>query len=185
MPEFVICINDNDSFMCSSADNVFEGLEGLAVCDACHYRTDFEYINEKFRLKRKTYYLSLTYDGYCIASRKFKELIEREKIKGIEFFSLKNEPEYFVMFVRNIVEFDTEKRECRREKLCSKCKNYESFVGATPAFLKEALPGALCRSDVLFGSGNEKSPLLFASQHILDVVMREKLKGIRFEQVRT
>ena len=185
MPEFVIEVNDNDSFMCSSADNVFEDMKDLSVCNSCHYRTDFEYINDEFKLKRKNYDLSTTYDGYYIGSLKFKELTEREQLKGIEFVTLKNEPEYFVLFVRNIVDFDTDKRECRSENLCEECKNYESFVGATPAFLKEPLPDTLCRCDVIFGSGNEKSPLLFANQVFHDLVKREKLKGIRFEQLRT
>ncbi len=111
MPEFSISINDNDSYMCSSTDNVFENMEGLSVCESCRYRTDFEYISDDFTLKRKTYDLSGTYDGYYIASMKFKELLEREEIAGIEFKPLKNEPEYFAMFVRNTVRFSTEKRK--------------------------------------------------------------------------
>ncbi len=137
MSEFSINISDNDSFMCLSTDCIFENMDDLNVCDSCHCRTDFEYINDEFELRRKTYDLSGTYDGYYIASLKFKEFIERGKIPGIEFTSLKNEPEYFAMFVRNIVKFDIEKRKSRKEKFCSKCENYESFVGATPAFLKE------------------------------------------------
>ncbi|EMK3356945.1 hypothetical protein V8063_004815 [Vibrio parahaemolyticus] len=185
MPEFVIYINDNDSFMCSSADEVLGGLEDLPVCESCLYRTDLEYINKKFKLRRKAYDLSSTYDGYYIASLKFKELIEREKIKGVELHPLDNEPEYFALFVRNVVKFDTHKRGCKSENFCLKCGSYESFVGSSPTFIKEPLPNDLCRSDVVFGSGNEKSPLLLASQHFLDLVKREKLKGISFEQVRT
>ena len=185
MPEFSISINDNDSYMCSSTDKVFENMEGLSVCESCQYRTDFSYINNEFTLKKKTYDLSGTYDGYYIASLKLKELIDREEITGVEFKPLKNEPGFFALFVRSIVKFDTEKRKSRSEKLCSSCENYESYVGATPAFLKESLSADLCRSDIMFGSGNAKHPLLLSSQHFVDIVKREKLKGIRFEPVRT
>ncbi|MEE2732128.1 MAG: hypothetical protein VYA55_15025 [Pseudomonadota bacterium] len=185
MPEFKIGINDNDSHMCSSTDRVFENMVGLIVCESCGYRKDFEYVNDDFILKRKTYDLSGTYDGYYIASLKLKELTEKEEFNGVDFIPLKNEPEYFAMFVRNIVKFDTEKRKSRSENLCSSCGNYESFIGAKPAFLIERLPSDICRSDVIFGSGNSKHPLLFASQKFVDVVKREKLKGFRFEPVRT
>lgn len=185
MSDFSVSVNDNDSFMCSSTDRVLENMDGLAVCEECHYRTDFEFINANFEMKRKVYDLSSTFDGYYIASLKFKEFIGREKINGIDFKSLKHEPEFFVMFVRNIVKFDTEKRKSRSENLCSKCSNYESFVGATPAFIKGPIKNDLCRTNVMFGSGNEKSPLLIASERFVALSKREKLKGIYFEQTRT
>ena len=183
MTEFVLVVPDNNSHMCSTTDAVFEELDCLAVCDFCNYRTDFEYINPAFKLGRRVYDLSSTYDGYYIASLKFKELIEREGIEGAEFVALVNEPEYFVLSVKLIAKFDVGRRECKAENYCSHCDSYESFIGATPAYLKEALPNDICRSDVVFGSGNEKSPLLFISSGFADLLKREKLTGIRLEKV--
>ena len=185
MAYYSINISDNNSFMCSSADRVFEGMKGLSVCEACGYRTDFEYINHAFELDRKSYDLSATYDGYYIASLKFKECIQREQIANVEFTVLKNEPNYFVVFVREKVAFDTVKRKSRSENYCELCGNHESFVGATPAFLKEPAKGDLCRTDVMFGSGNAKHPVLIASEAFKELVQREKLQGIQFERTRT
>jgi hypothetical protein len=185
MTVYSFSVNDNDSFMCSSTDKVFDNMKGLAVCEECHYRTDFEYVNDDFEIKRKSYDLSGTYDGYYIASLKFKEFLTREGINNIDFIALKNAPEFYVMFVRSEVIFDTEKRKSRSENFCETCGNFESFVGATPAFLKEPLNNDICRTDIMFGSGNEKHPLLIASEDFVTLVKREKLKGIRFESTRT
>ncbi len=185
MSEYSVSVNDNDSFMCSSTDRVFDNMNGLTVCNECQFRTNFEFINDTFEIKLKTYDLSGTYDGYYIASSKFKELIAREGINNIDFMPLKNESEFFAMFVRSVVVFDAEKRKSRSEKLCQECGNFESFVGATPAFLKEPLCNDLCRTDIMFGSGNAKHPLLVASEKFVTLTKREKLKGIKFKQVRT
>ncbi|MCT7944159.1 hypothetical protein [Shewanella septentrionalis] len=185
MQSFSVSVNDNDSFMCSSSDRVFDDVIGVKVCPVCHYRTNFDFVNQNFTIKRKIYDLSATYDGYYIASLKFKETIDREGIAGITFVAISREPEYFAMFVSNMVSFDTEKRKSKAEKYCSACGNYESFVGATPAFLRESPSFDLSRTDVAFGSGNAKHPLLIASECFVSLVKREKLKGLYFEQTRT
>ncbi|BFL83234.1 hypothetical protein LFREDSHE_16840 [Shewanella baltica] len=185
MPEFSISVNDNDSFMCSSDGRVFDGMKGLSICDKCHYRTDFEYVNDDFEVKRKIYDLSSTYDGYYIASLKFKEFILREGINGVDFVALKKEPMFFAMFVRSTVQFDAEKRNSRSENLCSSCGNFESFIGATPAYLKEALCNDICRTNIMFGSGNSKHPLLVVSEKLVNQLKREKIQGLNFEPTRT
>lgn len=181
MQHYSVSVNDNDSYMCSSTDRVFEDVNGVEVCPECHYRTNFELVNKDFEIKRKTYDLSATYDGYFIASLKLKETLIREGLTGIKFVAINSEPGYFVMFVSNIVPFDTEKRKSKAEKYCSACGNYESFVGATPAFLKEAPSSDLSRTDISFGSGNAKHPLLIASDNFVSLIEREKLTGFYFK----
>ena len=90
--------DDNDSFMCSSADEVLENMKGLSVCPVCKYRTDFFYINKNFKMSRRNKDFSSTYDGYDIVSRKFKEFCERRGYENIDFRGLKNEPDFFVVF---------------------------------------------------------------------------------------
>jgi hypothetical protein len=182
---FSVSVSDNDSFMCSSTDRVFDDVISVNVCPECHYRTNFEFVNQLFQLKRKTFDLSVTYDGYYIASLKFKEALNRDGITGIKFVAISKEPEFFVMFVSKVVPFDTEKRKSRAEKYCTVCGNYESIVGATPAFLKESPRFDLSRTDVAFGSGNAKHPLLIARETFVSLVKREKLKGLYFEPTRT
>jgi len=182
---YSVSVNDNNSYMCSCTDRVFDDVIGVEVCPECHYRTNFEFVNPNFAIKRKTYDLSATYDGYFIASLKLKEAITREGLTGIEFVTINKEPDYFVMFVGNLVSFDAEARNSRAEKYCSACGNYESFVGATPAFLKETPNSELSRTDIAFGSGNAKHPILIASENFVAFIKRENLVGFYFKPTKT
>lgn len=176
---------DNDSFMCSSVDRVFENTDGLEVCPACGYRTNFNYINSDFRVKRRTNDISYTYDGYCIVSLKFKEACERAHFKSLQFSQLPGDKEYFHLVPSCVVEFDTEKRNTRFKKKCETCGNFESVVGANPAFIKGELTSDICRTNILFGSGNAKHPLILVSSKVKETFEREKLKGVIFEESRT
>ena len=175
---------DNDSFMCSSADRVFDEIGDIDVCPKCGYRTDFNYIYEKFRVKRRGNDISFTYDGYCIVSLKFKEACDRAGFEGIEFLGLPGDKEYYHLVPGCVVEFDCEKRKTRFENKCDVCGNYESVVGATPAFIKGELASDVCRTDILFGSGNAKKPIILISENAKKVFDREKLVGIFAEEIR-
>jgi hypothetical protein len=63
---------DNDSYMCgvAAALNV---VPGLPVCPECGYKTEFQFSNPSFIVKRRSYDFSTTYDGYYIVSLRFKE----------------------------------------------------------------------------------------------------------------
>ena len=176
---------DNDSHMCSSADQVFDDIEDLEICTACGYRTDFDFVNPLFTLSRKVQDISYTYDGYCIVSLRFKEACERKSLTGLRFISLPKEKTYFYFAPEPLVKFDYERRETRFENKCETCGNFESVVGAWPVFLRSKLTADFNRTDLSFGSGNEKHPLLIISQVAKDIIEMEKIKGAIFEQIRT
>ena len=63
---------------------------------------------------------------------------------------------------------------------------YNEIGGAAP-FLKnlnEPLKDGFFRSDILFGSGNERSPLIFVGEDTYKKIKRDKLKGFVFERIR-
>jgi len=175
---------DNDSFMCSSTDRVFEEMDGLEVCQKCGFRTDFNYINNRFYVKRGINDISYTFDGYCIVSLKFKEACERANFQGLQFVKLPSDSEYYCLVPSCVVEFDSEKRKTRFENKCEVCGNYEAVAGATPAFIKGELISDICRTDILFGSGNAKHPLILISDKAKNVFKREKLHGVITEEIR-
>jgi hypothetical protein len=182
---FTLSGYDNDSFMCSSTDRVFDYQPDLNLCPKCGYRTDFEYINSDFKVKRRTNDISYTYDGYCIVSLKFKEACVRYRFKSLLFVLLPGDNEYFHFIPSCVVEFDSEKRKTRFENKCQICGNYESITGATPAFIRSPLTAEICKSDLLFGSGNAKSPVLFVTEEAKINLERKKLKGLIFNKVRS
>ena len=183
---FLLIAADNDSHMCSSCDKVLRGMVGLPVCPGCGYRTDFEYLNSAFSIGRRTYDLSYTYDGYAIASLKFKEFCDRRGYHDVDFRPVQRDPTFFDLRPTRIVEFDASRRQTSFERLCSACGNYESVTGATPGFLvgvSEPLGDGFYRTDLSFGSGNDKSPAIVVGPETKLKLLTEKLKGLTFSEI--
>lgn len=171
---------DNDSHMYIDA-------EGMSVCDKCGYKTDFDYINPNLKIKRPFYDFSYTYDGCCIVSLEFKEYCKRADYSNIEFKKIPAEPLFFYFVVKKLLKFDVEKRKTRFENLCERCGNYESVVGANPAFLKDVekpLDDGFYRTDQEFGSGNEKNPLIIIGVETYKKMKKEKFKGIEADEIK-
>lgn len=173
---------DNDSHMCGSTDRVFLDIPGLPVCPACGYKTDTFFINPKFRVKRRSYDLSYTYDGYAIASLKFKEACARRGLTGVAFLTLPLDKEFFVLQPTTTVKFDVERRKTQFVGFCEGCGLHRSVAGATPAVLKEQPSSDIAGTDVLFGSGNERHPLLIATENAKSILTSERLTGMEFER---
>ena len=67
---------------------------------------------------------------------------------------------------------------------CSVCGQYESVVGATPVYVRNVrgpISGGVYRTDLEFGSGREKEPLVIMGLATYPLLMKEKLKGLEFE----
>lgn len=174
--------SDNDSHMCGSDDRLFDEVIGIPICQDCGYKTDLYFINPTFRVKRRVYDLSVTYDGYTIASIKFVEACKRFNLEGVEFISLPSDTEYFLLKPTVITRFDSETRKTRFNNLCSHCGFYNSVAGATPAFLLSEPNTDLSGTDVVFGSGNSRSRMLIATERAKKVLTAEKLKGLEFKE---
>lgn len=182
---YTISGSDNDSYMCSWGGGILEEIKDIDPCPKCGYRTDFEYINPKFKVKRRTYDFSYTYDGYCIVSLKFKETCLRAGFKNLKFVNLPGDNDFFDFRPEKTVEFDVLKRKTRFIDKCTTCGNYEEIIGATPAFIKGDIPCEVFRSDISFGSGNSKSPIIFITEEVKNIFRREKLTSIYPKEIST
>lgn len=170
---------DNDSYM-------FEDDSCLEKCDMCGYRIDFSAYNPEYRLARKTQRdITATYDGQWIVSDRLRLVCEANGVADVLFRPFNKEPRFFQFISTRVVPFDVERRKTRFIKLCPKCGNYESIAGATPAYLKitKALDFGIYRTDVLFGSGNEKHPLIIVAPDVKEIFELEKLRGLEFGPV--
>jgi hypothetical protein len=175
---YIISGEFNDCNMFSSKD------DNLPICKKCGYVTDFEYISPMFKLKKKIYDISETYDSHTIVSNKFKEFCIRNNYKGLEFKELPNDKNYYSFFVRNILLFDIEKAELKFDNYCDECKNYESVTPAIPMMIKgltEPLKeDGIFATDIHFASGNEKSPCLIIGITTYEKMKKEKFKGMNY-----
>jgi hypothetical protein len=179
MKIFSVSCPDNDSYMCASTDHVH--VDGVPTCVSCGYKTDPYFINPLFRVKRRTYDLSSTYDGYDIASLKFVEACNRNHLAGLSFLPLPSDDGFFAIRPESFVKFDAEARKTRFEGLCSTCGGYKSVAGAHPVFLLERPSTDLSATDQLFGSGNCRSRVILSTDRAKGILSRERLAGLRYE----
>lgn len=151
-------------------------------CDVCGELTSkWDELLSHLIIRKRKYDISITYDGVLVVSQRFKSIYEASGLAGLVFRQLPNDPEYFAVTAERVVEFDAERRQTRFIKRCSHCGHYESVVGATPVFLKSGSivgDSEFVRTDLEFGSGDGKHPLLICGHQAADALSDAKLKGL-------
>ena len=175
---FVFHGHDNDSYM-------LQGCASLVRCPVCGELLERPRLVSAFQLRKKRD-VSSTYDGYTIVSQKFIDEWQRIGGTGLEFEPLPEAPGFFVLEAFHEIAFDTDRRETRFEKLRTCCGRYHSVVGATPAFLKapeNLSPTRATRTDVMFGSGDEKHPLIIIPVEKGAALKRARLSGLDLSDV--
>jgi hypothetical protein len=131
-------------------------------------------------LKKRQYDISSTYDGVVVVSEAFKTVYETEHLSGLSFRPLPDDPGFYAITAGRIVEYDAERRQTLFVKRCHICNQFESVAGATPAYLKKgAIIGIreFVRTDLEFGSTDEKAPLLICGGSAADTLRKTKMRG--------
>lgn len=134
---------------------------------------------------RLNYDVSTSYDGVVVVSPRFRAVYGRTGMVGLRFVELAGYA--FAVQATEIVPFDAQKRGTRLESQCSVCRQYESIVGATPAYL---MSGArvpemgFARTDLEFGSGDEQMPLLIGGSSAAAILEQEQMTGMDLKEVR-
>jgi hypothetical protein len=155
---------------------------GIRRCDACGALLGkWEEAPAGLVIKKRRYDIASTYDGVLVGSRRFKTTYEDGKLRGLVFRQLPDDVSFFAIWAERAVPFDADRRKTRFINPCSVCGHFESVVGATPVYLKSgALINAqeLVRTDLEFGSDDEKSPLLICGEIAARTCSFAKLKGV-------
>ena len=156
--------------------------EGIHRCDRCGDLTSkWDEPLLGVIIKKRKYDLSITYDGILISSELFRSVYTANNLSGLEFRRLPDDTQFFAIHATRAIEFDAERRKTRFIKPCQYCGRYESVVGATPVFLRagsEVDEREFVRTDLEFGSGDEKHPLLICGKAAAKAICDAKLKGL-------
>lgn len=170
---------DNDSFLNS---NLYE--KNISDCLG-FVKNREKYITQDFKIKQTKYEFSYTYDGALIVSQRFKEFCKNNKLKEIEFYPLKNQQDYYLLKVKKIIDFDVDRRNTQFLEFNESCNEYNEVVGATPICLKEnrQLDIGFYRTNIEFGRGHAKSPLILVDPKTFNLIKKEKFKGLYGEAV--
>lgn len=167
---------DNLSFMHNDYPN---------CCEICHYELR-QSINANFKLKKKQFDVSGTYDGYLIVSKRFRLFCEEKKYNNVQFLDLPNEPDFYFLESTTTITLDYERRKVQFIDFCDKCGRYAEVIGATPSFIKPnstIKENTFYRSEYDFGSYNSKSPLIVVSNKMAEEMLEMKFKGLYFKDV--
>ncbi len=151
-----------------------------AVCEICGSKKEEYYINSNFKLRRKVYDISSTYDGHIIVSEKFRTFCIRKNYHGIEFIQIKKGVPFYVFVINNILELDEENMKIRKSNFCNLCNEYSSIVGPNPLKFKNnlvELEKTFYISDIKFGSAHEKQSIMFINDEIIKELEIEKIRG--------
>jgi hypothetical protein len=176
---YEIIPNDNDEFFIENEKKLPK--EYL-------YKNTYEYnhLPTKLKMKRKKMDIGSTYDLFIIVSERFKNLCEENSFGNLEFIPLPADSNFYLFRVNNILEFDREKGLIKCEKFSKEYNKYQWVHGGSPVCLKNKQPvpeGTIYRTDVFFGAGIRKSPVLMIGIKTKELIESWKLKGIYFNKI--
>jgi len=170
--------HDNDTFF-------FEGRADVARCDACgHLLKKWKERLDGIPIGNQKYDIGYSYDGVLVVSERFRQLYESSGMTGLRFRPLLGG--FYSVRPVGEVAFDAERRRTKCLNQCPKCGFYEAVIGASPVFLK---PGSVVpdngfrRTDIEFGSGDQKHPLVLCGKPAGAALNKARLRGLDLEVV--
>jgi hypothetical protein len=176
---FSIYPADNNSYMNSDQHRV-------NICECLDFIKNRQLnLNPNFQLIKKSYDISYTYDSYLIVSNRFKQFCLENKYSGVSFYPIPNYETKFLLLVTNVVKFDTARRKTKFSKFNSVCNEYHEVIGATPVCLEESsvLSDNFFRTDIEFGSGYAKAPIVLVGYDTGLKLKAKKFKGIYLAEI--
>jgi hypothetical protein len=176
--------HDNDCYMVASCEKRLYDVPDGVFCPQCGWKKDWTYTRPDFALRKRKMDVSSTYDGATIVSERVRNVFMSEGVEDSVLVPLLCEPGFYHLVPACCVEFDVNRRGTRFGTLCPTCGLHDTVAGATPAFLKRIpVGGHIFRTDILFGSYNEHSPMIIVSASLLNALHRESFTGLELESI--
>jgi hypothetical protein len=181
MKYFKIQFYDNDSYLLevSKVDR-----HKYKTCNTCklilNKRTLIESHLPKYRIKKKKYHLSGSYDGFNVVSQEFKNLYEKLNWQGLVFYTIPKSVGFYLIECSKIININETKRPVEFHSKCDDCNLYMGVYGSVPPYvnvseIEKMKPNTFYRSNLEFGNDFEKGYSLFASEEIANVLIENKL----------
>jgi hypothetical protein len=163
-----------------------DGVPHPATCPTCGRKTDPDYVNPKYKAKRRTWDIGTTYDGYVIVSKRLREFCRKHRWKGMTFVPLPAAKDFYVLRLSNVLPFDSKRRGTRFENPCPTCGAFYNVIGANPVYLRgvtEPIEEGFFRSDLEFASGPEQHPLILVGTGTAEKLLKQKFQKLDLEEV--
>ncbi|ALI99949.1 hypothetical protein [Rufibacter tibetensis] len=174
---------DNGSEMFSDLDTLTEAKK----CSDCGFRVDYRETNNLFRIKRKVYDFSFTYDSIAISSLKFKEFCNRNNYGNIRFMELERSSGFYQFILQNsTIPFTA--REVA--DLCGSCGQHEIVVGPHVDLgqLETPLEDGFYQSNILYGGRGRLhdrplTPVIVVAPDTKEKIQKVGFKNMVFEAI--
>ena len=166
------------AYKLSAPDNDRHMLRGDAEpprCGSCGLITDLTWVDPAFTAPTEALDISFTFDNRPIASRAFRETCDDESA----FVSVDARHDWSLVAPTQVVRFDSVRRRTRFEGRCEACGQYAAVAGARPVYLlDEVAPDALVRTDIAFGTSDERYPLILVGVALAERLRQAELSGL-------
>lgn len=148
-------------------------------------KTDPYWIDPRYTLSRRARDFGVTYDGYTIVSRAFRETLSGS---DVDFLPLPRCDTHFVLRANETVRLDTARIGTKFEEWCDTCSRFTSVARfGFHQLTDEALPSPdrLFRSDVEFGWKNGQKPHFLVGVDLAWRMLPQEFSGVYFEPIDT
>jgi hypothetical protein len=177
---YALVIQDNDEFLIKDMKKIPEALQ---------YKNSYAFEDwpVDFRIKKRKVDIGYTYDGFLVVSENLKSRLLENGFTGLEFLSIPSDDAFFILRVHNIIEYNALPGQVRFNKFSRKYNEYLWVHGAYPVYIKhndqQIHENNIYRSDLFFGEGIKRSPVLMVGIKTRDLLNSWELKGLTFEKI--
>jgi hypothetical protein len=161
----------------------------LFCCQLCGSKLSRAIDSPSFYLKKKSYDVSSTYDGFLIGSEKFVSLITQlapgSFIAREVPFDKRYTTRYWMLEFKHVVKIDRSRALPEFGPVCAQCGQHTHIVGARHYFLDASsiLRSGAYRTDLQFADGFEKSPVVIVTENVAKVLLGASLRGLTLDLV--
>jgi hypothetical protein len=183
---FLFCGDDNDSVAtaeCTYDVGVAQDeqvyVHRCPICKQIQNKWTLPFAS--VALSKSVFDVSVTRDGITVVSDKFRDTYHKSGLSGLALTPIDIAPGFYTASATAVVPFDFQRRRTRFIDKCHECGTYRAVAGATPVYLTPGThiaDNSFVRTDVEFGTDDEKHALILCGLGAGAALRKAKLKGL-------
>lgn len=172
---------------CNDAPHMWEKkAERPGLCPKCHNVLE-QIPNLRYKVRKtKNRDLVCTYDGFHIASQKFKDFCEENGYEDVTFVQFPKSPNFYFFLPNKIYQLDYVRMKTQFIGYNECCGQYDAVIGCL--FYRHSINEIkgndfICRADYFFAGFLNKGPIVIIGTETLDKMIKYGLSGFHCENV--